>query len=938
MTRKSFSAEDWFKTEPDLQRIQKKSIEELTPESRLKARFPTFTPPSAKQAAIIEDCDRFSPLNCFTPGWRGDSLLSKGVVKFRNLLRLVSDDVRNELLKSREFPKTIKLGIHNEFLSFVEGRGLVLNKMDDIGSFWQMIHSEEGNEEKILQEFLQLYCARVAVINFLKLRFIGALVKKAQLEMTDKALLYPTSFLSQVFKKGSKLELKSRAFESNLYSWYKPRTEMKTPMNELLGLGRELTVCEIIKNVSLMTMGEEENVYSHALSHVGVGLFLNSLQINFPMWLEALEGSILPRGGLEQQKIISCKYFGDFLESLSLSHWLAQDNNKDFRWDEMLCPDFKGLEFTSGTFAKICNELHFLTFLANKAEHENEETVDYICKITGGHFRNRKGGQSKSQLSLEDNPFYSSTYDRVVLNLCLFPKNNPQHYLIHQITDQAKYLKQGGYLFVLSSKKLFVPSLRDRLDGVLEEFKTEAIFDLEDVKGKGELGNYIYVFRKKMNHQESEKQTCAYFRISADLQNFAQFASVTEHLRSFYLANLGEFPPMAQLEFSDSFRVEFYQEAISHGMLIHSASEDSTRITHPAYFRSLLQNCVPLEGLFDIKAITSESNKDSLSLNLDKDQRYFVLVDFRAKEPELSLHPMDTYRSILGDFGQTQCFYFELTPKLPGLNPNILRNYFLTTVGRQVGHLTFSQGPLRVKSSLRKFFIPKFLTQTESFPEHFSQGFQIFDLTEEELLDCIPENLFKAYNHIDQITRDLFPRFACQILTKFTTLERTLSSLLWRMQEGSQEQKMSFNNPMVQASLAKLPTRPLYPENEEIYLEFVETTTPQDLHLPLTESEVIITHEGDLRLYALELSSNQRVIVRLHAEESLILFVQFLTSHAQDVPLSTLLKAIHVPSLADLQKILERSGTFKDTFETLHHRVQKSISEAFRYELAPKSP
>jgi hypothetical protein len=859
------------------------------------------------------------------------------VVKFRNLLKIVSDDVRTELLKSREFPKTIKLGIYNEFLSFVEGRGLVLNKMDDLGSFWQMIHSKEGRQEPILQEFLELYCARVAVINFLKLRFIAALVKKAQLEMTDKALLYPTSFLSQVFKKGSKLELKSRAFESNLYSWYKPRAEMKTAMNELLGLSRELTVSEIIKNVSRMTMGEEENVYSHALSHVGVGLFLNSLQINFPMWLEALEGSVLPSGNLEQQKIISCKYFGDFLESLSLSHWLAQDNNKDFRWDEMLCPDFKGLEFTSGTFAKVCNELHFLTFLANKAEHENEKTVDYICKIAGGHFRNRKGNQTKFQLNLEDNPFYSSTYDRVVLNLCLFPKNNPQHYLIHQIADQAKYLKQGGYLFVLSSKKLFVPSLRDRLDTILEEFKTEAIFDLEDVKGKGELGNYIYVFRKKTNLHDSDKQICSYFRISANLHNFAQFASVTEHLRSFYLANLGEFPPMAQLEFSDSFRVEFYQEAISHGMLIHSASEDSTRITHPAYFRSLLQNCVPLESLFDIRAISNESTKDSLSLTLDKDQRYFVLVDFRAKEPELSLHPMDTYRSILGDRGQTQCFYFELTPKLPGLNPNILRNYFLTTVGRQVGHLTFSQGPLRVKSSLRKFFVPKFLTQTESFPEHLSQGFKIFDLTEDELLDSTPENLFKTYNHIDQITRDLFPRFACQILTKFTNLERTLSSLLWRMQEGSQEQKISFNNPLIQASLSKITTKPLYPENEEVYIEFVEGTNPQDLHLPLTESEIIVTHEGDLKLYSLVLKSGQNVVVRLHAEEGLIHFIQFLISHAQNVAISTLLQAIHVPSLLDLQKVLERSGTIKDTFETLHHRVQKSITEAFRCELAPKS-
>ena len=194
----------------------------------------------------------------------------------------------------------------------------------------------------------------------------------------------------------------------------------------------------------------------------------------------------------------------------------------------MLCPDFKGQEFTSGVFAKICNELQFLTFLANKAEHQNEKPIEYICKIMGGHFRNRKNTSPRQGLLLEDNPFYSSTYDRVVLNLCHFPKNNPQHYLMTQILDQVKYLKNNGYLFVLSNKKLFVPSLRERLEPVLKELKVEAIFDLDNVKGKGELGSYIYIFRKRHMPVNSAKQLCSYFRVSADLRSFGEFSSITE--------------------------------------------------------------------------------------------------------------------------------------------------------------------------------------------------------------------------------------------------------------------------------------------------------------------------------------------------------------------------------------------------------------------------
>jgi hypothetical protein len=350
-------------------------------------------------------------------------------------------------------------------------------------------------KDQRLAQFIEIYSNRVATVTFLKLRFISSLLEKCSIELNDKVLIYPTSFLSQVFKKGSITELNSRALESNLYSWYAPNEALKETMKDLLYLSRDLSIAEIIKTVSTRTQisDDQSKIYSHALSHVGVGLFLNSLQVNLPMWLDALEEKPIPAQG-EQEHIISCKYFGDYLESLSLSHWLAQENNKHFRWDEMLCPDFKGLEFVSGTFTKICNELQLLTFLAHKAENQGSKPVEYICKIMGGHFKNRKNDHAKNGLLLEDDPFYSSSYDRVVLNLCQFPKNNPQHYLMTQILDQVKYLKPNGYLYVLSSKKLFVPSLRERLEPILNELKAEAIFDLENLKGRGELGSYIYVF------------------------------------------------------------------------------------------------------------------------------------------------------------------------------------------------------------------------------------------------------------------------------------------------------------------------------------------------------------------------------------------------------------------------------------------------------------
>ncbi|MGE3611533.1 MAG: hypothetical protein AB7I27_18220 [Bacteriovoracaceae bacterium] len=937
MNKKTFLAQEWLSpvgsTSDPSTAISKGQT------CKQSHRFPQFVQSNRSPAVRSFDVnDRFSPLHCFVPGWTGDSLSSKSVLKFEKILSLVQQDIKNELFKTKDFPRTIKLGLYNEFLSYAESLGLHFEGLEDLTSFWQLINPEKLSENGKLAQFIDIYANRVATVTFLKLRFIASLLDRCGIELTDKALLYPTAFLLQIFKKGSLTELNSRALESNLYSWYSPNESMKSTMKDLLILSRELAITEIIKNVSGKTQvtQDQQKIYSHAISHISFGLFLNSLQINFPLWLDTIEGKLNLNS--DEEEIISSKYFGDYLESLSLSHWLAQENNKHFRWNEVLCPDFKGLEFTSGIFTKICNELQFLTFLSHKSESQGERAIDYICRIMGEHFKNRKNAGLKQSLLLEDNPFYTSTYDRVILNLCHFPKNNPQHYLMTQILDQVKYLKPEGYLFVISSKKLFVPSLRERLEPVLKELKTEAIFDLENVKGRGELGSYIYVFRKKHQH-DTDRQLCSYFRISADLQTFSEFAPITEHLRSFYLSHLNEVPAMAVLDFSDTFRIEYFHEAIVNGMLIHSANEDSSRITHPNFFKGLLDSCIPLDTLFEIRPLTQEKfnvRDNGLNLGLKRDISYFLVVDFRSPDINLELHPMDTFRSIHSDYGQTQCQYFQLIPKIAGLNPNILRNYFHTPIGKQVTNLTFTGGLSLVKGNLSKFLVPKFLMETESLPTYLQNGFHIFDMNEEQFLEVSPQTLIKTFNHIDQITKDLFPRYACDILSRFSTFESTLKSLIWKMDDSRYGQSISFNNPLIQAQLVQRPTKALYPENEDAFLEFVEGSGPSDIHLPLTQTQVRISHEGELKLYSLELLSGQKVIVRIHAEEVMILFINFLLSQALNIPISKLLRAIHVPSIHDLKQIIEVAHGFKNVYQDLLNRVQNSIMNAFRLQVTPK--
>jgi hypothetical protein len=92
-------------------------------------------------------------------------------------------------------------------------------------------------------------------------------------------------------------------------------------------------------------------------------------------------------------------------------------------------------------------------------------------------------------------------------------------------------------------------------------------------------------------------------------------------------------------------------------------------------------------------------------------------------------------------------------------------------------------------------------------------------------------------------------------------------------------QKVSFLNPVIQAQLVTTPTKSLYPKNDDVFIEFVEGTVPSDIHLNLTETQQKVTNDGELRLFSLELIHERKTVVRLHAEESMILFIQFVLTH-----------------------------------------------------------
>jgi len=902
--------------------------------SSVRSKFPSFSSiRPAKKHVNLAVSQGFQPARFLTPGWRGESLPSKSSSRCLKLVEALSQDVLRQL-STQDFNRTLKMNIYNEFLTFASTRQIHCLEAEDMTSFWALVRSEATERPENLTRFLSLFASRVAVIALFRLRFMKVLSDEAGLKLTVSCATNPSHWLSQVFKSGTKLELRARATEANLFSWYRPTEEHHALVSQWLQEARDVSIAELIKLTSPKVQdGGAHRIYSHAYSHLNFGLFLNSLMINYPLWVESRDpqspSKFLTADDLE---IISCKYTGDYMESLALSHWLAQHNNKDFKWDQVLCPDFKGREFDSGAFLKMLNELQFMTFLAEIAQTQGQEPRAFIAKVMGGHFQNRKNCGERPSL-LGETPFSRSTYDRAVLNLCHLPKNNPYHAMMAQIDDQLGFLKAGGWMFVIAGTSLFAPSQRERLESLLQDAELKAVFDLEAVKGKGEMGQWLYVFRKRGSAPRELREPVSWFRFTADMHSFQDFSDVTEVLRSFYLDHLEEEPVLWQQEWGQGFRLEFFQEAILSGHLIHSASEDHSRVTHPRYFRALLNSSVALGTIFELKSIHPEEWLSSRSaLGVSRGGGTILMVSHQSSdETKLSLHPESTLRALYQDHGASLCHYFLVTPKQAGLNPNLLRKYFETQVGRQLIQLTFTGGLTKVKAQLAKLLVPKWFARGDFLPAAQRAALDFLRWPAEQITATDANELSARWNHFSQVSASLMSRYACEVLSALVEFEQTLASLTGQSGLTRLSERLNFENPTLQAALAALRPLPLMrQDNPDVYVAFVDGTEAQDLRSPLKRVELRTYVEGERKSFSLELLTETRSIVQLHSEEELLLFIQFVLQGAKGRPVGQVLKALHVPALAEVRAVIGESLAQQKIFSALQREAHQLLEQNFR--------
>ena len=900
--------------------------------------------------------DPFDPKNYLVPGWNGQSLISKSGVSLRRLLELTVRDVEQQLVET-SFNRSLKHEVYSEFLAYAEHRALQCPLIDSPATFFQHLHREGGPYVQELGQFKTTFATRVATIYLFKIRLMAKLAHASEQNIHETYLRNPNFYFATLFKKGSSSQLTSLAMNANHYSWYRPKAAWIEQKFDLIKIYQEVSPTELQKIFSPSNLQPGEKIdYSHSFSHLSFGVFLCQLMTQFPSWIgqQQLDQSRFLHSALNPSEgsVLATQYCGDHLESLALSLGLAQEQSRHALGSAVICPEFCNSRYRYGVFARLAYELQFLCSLVDTAKHLNHNPIAFITKTYRLKENSKRVAQGQQSL------FNSTTilgnnaaYDRIVLNLTQFPSNNPHHFLVGQIHSKVEELKVNGLLIVLSSKKLFIPSLSDRVEELLKDFKLESALTFEQLKGRGEIPPYIYILSKRdqftdTQHLSSDqsqavfplqdagiqKHPCLSFRISGSLKAFTYFSIINQCFSEFFHSKSPGTIPLYQKELAEELTFEFYQDAMVDGRLINTTNKDTSKITHPSFFKNLMRSCHSLSYFFQVKQIQTDLAKSGptysqdllgISLTPQDQYRYILIVDYRNKSfPRLEFIPSDTFEAKLDEYGQALCAYFGLIAKIKDTNINLFRYFFKTQLGQQILQISLNDGLSRLKAKVGSILVPGFFEMGKHPPPHVINGLSIYHYQVKDFLKCDAQELLESYLQLEKLIPDLaasYPCYTMGLLVLFEQKINTTGDEIW-VHENCFENKTFIN------SLVKCAVQPLYPNNPEIFVQF-HAKKASELDFPLASIALHKEDVGKEDAWQLKLHTAHGSVVSFYAHKNMIKFLEFILAQAKGARVCDILGHGKVPSVANLSQLIEQQKAISEVLLQIKSANQKVLSD-----------
>ncbi len=931
----------------------------------------TPTSQDKKQTAqsSANQTSKFQPEKLVTPGWGGESLNSKEALRTKKIIQELWIDAEIKLSSFKELNPSLKQSLFNNFISFAQVNNISAIELNGPLQFWAHFTNHNSPYRKELNNFIKIHSFRSVALYIYKIRFLLKLAPLPKQELREKIVLAPNALFSHFFPKGSNSEISCASFKINEYSWYGPSSELSKkilkdlPNLEKISLQEIVKLCTYRPSKQLIDRKQMfcESEFSHSLSHKSFGSFLKLLLGQFPSWIETEKKEHFN----SFYKDIShhtkhCKFNGDYLSSFSQSHWLGESDalknsstSKIFE-EDIIFPEFEGQSFNEGEFTKLIQEIQFLTFLVDKYQHlkNNTESDSVHLKIEKGliqflasifNLKNHQRNQDKDeQFSLFPGLKQNFQFDYVILNISKLPKNNQHHHLLLQVLSQSDSLKENGFLFLFTTQQFFVPSKSEKIDQLLKQFKVEAIFDFDELKGKGEISPFLYVLKKRKEKPDSQdlinlqdgqnknKEACLRFKWTGTLHSFSLFGQVVKELDHFFRIKT-PLTPIYQNEGQSNITFSFHQDAIIDGKLLQS-STNTNRVTHPLFFKNLTKNCYSFDYFFNFETVdpTNENNmiaRDNfiglINKNLRVEELYpyiFIVGHEDIEQIYLEIIPSSSFKAKLNQLGHAFYQYFGLRPKIPHLNINLFREYFRTEIGKQIAEFSLNGGPTKTKGKLKGLMIPIFFAANTKLNEDFLASNPYLLFSGKNILSLHPDELTKNILRLKNFNLVAHQDCLSDFLGRLCQFKASFNEALEQMTDVSEFS--NFNNPLFIDKLKKIKTFSLFPENPDIFIKFMVASK---LELNLTVNSVI-KRSNEFSHY-LELLNNESVLCQIYSDESMLYFISFLMKFTMNRPLNTILQTMKIPRVQDLLKILSEKQEIKSKLTESKNSLEQFISQ-----------
>ncbi len=864
--------------------------------------------------------------------------------------KTLCSDVSSQFL-SVTLTRSIKQTIYQNYCDFVKKTEHAPTDYDNFNSIIQK-RKNWPSASKVDQAFLELYFSKVTVIFILKSIFLH-MISRPNRPITEKTLCNSSSFFNEVFKKNSSTELRANIFLANHYSWYRPSAQnislfyqkTKIMAENYSSLTTEHLLNLVIKTLNSFSLNEEECLLPTSEIFSPLVSFLHQ---NILSWIGKNNSS--------KDDIFCVKSTGESFNQLFNLSSLNEEKKINVKQENIYLALERDL--LDKKFLGLISEFNYiLNQIVTESKESLFPSIIKICEKTKKlEKRSISYNQEKSctgneeSLLFQQNLFHGFHNELTFLNneifihIKNFPKNNPNFYLFSQISTQVKDLRPGGALFVLSDKKVFAPSLSDRIHQLLDELFYIGSISFDELKGEKKLPNFVYIFTKKdpSKNEQKEKQNCFGVRFRGPIQKPEDENQVIQTLCSFIKQKSWDTTSLFYQDVNSQIVFEYYHDAIVDGKLLNSTTKDSSKITHPAFFKSLLASCDTLESFFQIRSINAEYensvfDENGQTLNISEKNDFhqcldpIAIVDLKKNDsPYLYLVKKSELFEIKKEIGTASIFVFQLTPLKYYCELTNLKSFFNSNIGKQIVQIFLSGPPSKIKNKLTTLLIPRFLLlspQLKIEEKNYSIE-KTLSLKEEELFDFYQQekHSFNTKEHPSS------PREQVYFLSNLKSHFQEAMSYF----ESSSSHKINFNNKYIIQQIIECEKNFIYPKNNDFYFEF-DLKSSSELQLPLTGSTIQRYKDDDQDYYFLEIISGEKQYLKIFSDYNTLLFLDFIIKNNTQIPIQNFLQQVQIPSVEDLKKIAHNYLKIPQTIETFVNEINEKLEEIFRKEISQKN-